>query len=83
MRYFNLALATLFAALFFAMQIWPGQFTEIRFLTAEIRLPLSSLTLLSYGLGLMTGVFAALFLAGLKRSRSALVSSNEEQAVRT
>ena len=83
MRYFNLALAALFAALFFAVQVWPGQFTEIRFLTAEVRLPLSSLTLLSYGLGVLTGAFAALFLAGLQRTRMALKPANEESAVRT
>ena len=69
MRYFSLALAVMFGVLFCAIQIWPGQFTEIRFLTALVRLPLGSLTLLSYGLGVLTGVFGALFLTSSGRSK--------------
>ena len=51
MRYLSLALAILFAVLFFAVNVHPTQDTVLRFLSATIELPVASLATLSYLLG--------------------------------
>jgi uncharacterized membrane protein YciS (DUF1049 family) len=70
MRYLSLALAALFAILFFAMSLPPLQDTSVKFLSASIQLPISSLTNLSYLLGVFTGLFLAIFILSLRQKAS-------------
>ena len=61
MRYLSLALAIVFAVLFFAIDVRPRHGTVLRFLSATIELPVASLATLSYLLGVGTGLFLAMF----------------------
>ena len=71
MRYLSLALAILFAVLFFAVNVHPTQDTALWFLSATIELPVASLATLSYLLGVGTGLFLAVFASSIHSRRVA------------